>query len=128
MDGSVIPRPRVLLVDDCGDQRDLYELLLAAEADTAVAGRGSEAIAVAVAQHPDVIVLDIEMPGLDGFATCRLLKTNPATASIPVILLTGADYLDAEAQLAGAYAILRKPCPERLLLDAIASAIGGQAR
>lgn len=120
-------RPSVLLVDDCGDQRDLYELLLASEFDVWCASRGQEAIVVAAVRRPHVIVLDVQMPDMDGFETCRRLKRNRDTAAIPVIMLTGSDYIPDEARFAGAFLVLEKPCPEPKLVAAIASAIAGQA-
>jgi two-component system cell cycle response regulator len=115
----------VLIVDDNGDQRDMYELLLASEFDVATAGRGLEAIGLAATRRPDAIVLDIEMPDMNGFETCRRLKSNPSTRHIPVIMLTGGHYIPDEARLVGAFAVLEKPCPEARLVDAIFAAIGG---
>ncbi len=121
-------RVSVLLVDDCGDQRDLYELLLASEYDVLTAARGAEALVLAALRQPDVIVLDIEMPEMNGFETCRRLKADPSTRSIPVIMLTGSDYIPDEVRLAGAFAVLDKPCPDRTLVETIASAVTGIAR
>ena len=118
-------RPEILLIDDCGDQRDLYELLLESEFDVVGAAGGVQGLALAAARRPDVIVLDIEMPGMDGIETCRRLKADPSTASIPVVMLTGSDYLPAETQLAGVFAVLEKPCPDRKLVDTIVAAIIG---
>ena len=118
-------RPEVLLIDDCGDQRDLYELLLESEFDVVGAAGGVQGLALAAARRPDVIVLDIEMPGMDGIETCRRLKADPSTASIPVVMLTGSDYLPAETLLAGVFAVLEKPCPDRKLVDTIVAAIIG---
>jgi two-component system cell cycle response regulator len=124
MDGAA-RRPSILIVDDCGDQRDLYALLLASEFDVIGAGRGEEAIALAAERRPDVIVLDIEMPGIDGFETCRRLKADRSTASIPVVMLTGSRYEPADSLVAGAFAVLEKPCPDRTLVDTIVAAIIG---
>ena len=118
-------RPEILLIDDCGDQRDLYELLLESEFDVVGASGGVQGLALAVARRPDVIVLDIDMPGMDGFETCRRLKADPSTASIPIVMLTGSDYLPAETLLAGVFAVLEKPCPDRKLVDTIVAAIIG---
>lgn len=121
-------RVSVLIVDDCGDQRDLYALLLASEYDVLSASRGAEALAFAAARRPDVIILDIEMPEMNGFETCRRLKGDPSTRDIPVIMLTGSAYILDEARLAGAFVVLEKPCPDRTLVEAIASAVTGIAR
>jgi CheY-like chemotaxis protein len=117
-------RASVLLVDDCGDQRDLYQLLLASEFEVATASRGAEAITVAAKARPDVIVLDIEMPEMNGFETCRRLKAAPETQAIPIVMLTARDYIPDEARLAGAFAVLEKPCPEGRLVQTILAAIG----
>jgi CheY-like chemotaxis protein len=117
-------RLSVLLVDDCAEQRDLYEFVLAPDFDIRTASRGAEAIALAQAQPPDVIVLDISMPEMSGLETCRRLKANRATATIPVIMLTGLDHALNQGLLAGAFTVLEKPCPDRKLIEAIATAVG----
>lgn len=128
MDELVEPRPSVLLVDDSDDERDLYELLLASEFDIVHACRGAEALALASAKRPSVVVLDIAMPGIDGFETCRRLKADPSTAKIPVVMLTASDFVPAEALVAGAFAVLTKPCPDRMLVETIVRALSGVVR
>ena len=101
-------------------QLDLYELALANQYTIARARSGQETLAVALAERPDVIVLDVLMPGQeDGFTTCAKLHEHPGTATIPVLLLTAHDGVDLEARAvsAGATMLLHKPCPaERLAL------------
>jgi CheY-like chemotaxis protein len=128
MNDSGRRRPFVLLVDDCGDQRDLYELLLESEFDIAAVSRGEHALALAAARRPDVVVLDIQMPGMDGFETCRRLKADPDTASIPIVMLTGGDYVPADALVAGVFAVLEKPCPERRLVETVDAALAARRR
>ena len=84
----------LLLVDDCVTERDLYELVLRPNFQILTAGRGVEGLAVAVAKRPDVIILDVMMPGIDGWETCTRIKGHPVTSNIPVILLTGSDDRD----------------------------------
>ncbi len=127
-------RPRVLLVDDSAEYRDLYAMMLEHTATVVTASRGDDAIALANAQALDAIVLDVMMPGMDGWQTCERLKVSPLTSGIPVIMLTALDGLDvpARAEQVGAAAVLIKPCsPERLGL-AIAAAVqrrfGGSRR
>jgi CheY-like chemotaxis protein len=111
--------PHVLFVDDSDEQRDLYAAMLEPVAKVVAAARGEEALALAAGDPPDVILLDVMMPGMDGWETCRRLKANPATSRIPVIMLTSLDGVDvpARARRAGAIAVLMKPCPlERLVL------------
>jgi len=110
----------VLVVDDDPALRELvrtsFEMLhvRVEEAD----GAASAATSIA-ANHPDVIVLDVGMPGVDGLAFCRSLKSDPQTRDIPVVLLTG----NAESELsgwdAGAGAFLRKPFSPLALLNVV---------
>ena len=72
-------RPTVLLVDDCREQRDIYEIVLARDFRVVTAGRGLDALALATSERPDVVVLDVMMPGIDGWETCTRLKVDPAT-------------------------------------------------
>jgi CheY-like chemotaxis protein len=84
--------------------------------DTARDGR--EAVRFARVARPDLIVMDLQMPGVDGWAAIRQLKSDPKTANIPVIVLTGhdlKDYLKHSAVAEGAAAYLTKPLsPEQL--------------
>jgi two-component system cell cycle response regulator len=118
-------RPRLLLVDDCAPERDLYETMLEVEFNVLTAARGSDALALATRERLDAIVLDVNMPGMDGWETCARIKSDAATADIPVIMLTGADDVDLieHAAAVGAMALLRKPCPAEQLRDTIAGAL-----
>jgi len=90
----------ILIVDDEIQDRKLLEALLRPEGYlTFSAANGEEALA-SIAQHaPDLILLDIMMPGMDGYQVASLLKANPATANIPIIMLTA--LIDRSASLAG---------------------------
>jgi len=80
----------VLVVDDSPDTLSLInDTLEQAGIDTLVALDGSQALNIARRLRPDMILLDAVMPGLDGFETCRLLKSEPELAAIPVIFMTG---------------------------------------
>ena len=118
-------RYQLLLVDDCVAERDLYELVLEHEFRVLTAGRGDAGVAIAAKEHPDVVVLDVMMPGLDGWETCTRLKSDPRTASIPVIMLTATDdpNLVPRAQAVGAAAVLTKPCTAGHLRATIETAI-----
>lgn len=112
-------RLRVLLVDDSSEHRDLYAMMLEDFAHVVTASRGEDALVMAGAEPPDAIILDVMMPGLNGWQVCQCLSSNPITARIPVIMLTSSDDgdLTARARQAGASAVLAKPCPvERLVL------------
>lgn len=85
----------VLLIDDSlTDLRLLMDMMSSRRLRVSVALEGERGYWFAVTQCPGLILLDVRMPNLDGFATCRLLKANPKTRSIPVIFLTAADDLD----------------------------------
>jgi response regulator RpfG family c-di-GMP phosphodiesterase len=102
---------RILLVDDDPMLRTLVRTTLEVidvEIEEAETTRG--AAAVVAEWRPDVIVLDVGLPGEDGLVFCRELKLNPATAGIRVVVLTGSDSgTETAARLAGADAFLRKP-------------------
>lgn len=127
-------RPRVLMVDDSAEIRDLYAMMLEQTATVVTASRGEDALTMAATQHFDAIVLDVIMPGMDGWRTCERLKTNPATSGVPVIMLTSWDGPDvpARAERVGATAVLIKPCPLERIVIAIEAAVqrrfGGQRR
>jgi len=88
-------RPLVLLVDDNADTRQLHALYLGQEGcETVEASNGFEAFDKALKRHPDVIVMDLRMPKLDGWETIRLLKNRGQTKEIPVVALTGDDNIE----------------------------------
>ena len=82
--------PVILAVDDAEDIRALIATILGQKARMKIAADALEAMREALSRpQPDLILLDVEMPGTGGFEVCRALKANPATAQIPVIFLTG---------------------------------------
>jgi CheY-like chemotaxis protein len=105
-------RPVVLLVDDIDDQRELYaQELRQLGFKVLQAGGGVEAIATAVDARPDIIIMDLAMPGLDGFGATRVLKRMAMTRRIPIVALTAhGEHLTREwARAAGCDAYLTKP-------------------
>jgi CheY-like chemotaxis protein len=101
------------VVDDEPDSVDLYEeYLRGAGWDVGAAQTGDEALVIAPVYLPDVIVMDLCMPGLDGFQTMLRLKVDPRTARIPIVVLTGlAEGRSAKrAMRVGARFVLIKPC------------------
>jgi len=104
---------RILAADDEADVRLLLELALGMHPDIAltIVSSGRDAVERALAEQFDVIVLDGMMPDLDGAATCRLLKADPRTASVPVVFLTAltSDSARAELRAAGAAGFVAKP-------------------
>ena len=112
------PPFRVLPVDDQPFFLDLArDLLTSAGFEVLTASSGTAGLEVALAERPDAILLDVEMPEIDGFETCRLLKANAATTAIPVVILTSA--LDARlkdraAEAGAAASFLKAISPDRL--------------
>lgn len=117
---------RVLVVDDIAANRLLLrELLEPGGNEVMEAANGSTALELAVAQSPDVVLLDVQMPGMDGFEVCRRLKASEATAAIPVVLVT---VLDAREDRiagirAGATDFLTKPVDRTELVLRVGNAI-----
>ncbi len=113
MNASNLPtRATVLIVDDEVRNVKLLETLLKAEGyATLCAGNGIEAIALAEAAQPDLILLDVMMPDMDGFETVARLKADPRTKPVPVIMVTALDDRDSKLRAldAGAEEFLSKP-------------------
>lgn len=85
-------RSKILIVDDSAfEQRMLADLLSEMPYKVSVAFNGLQGYQLALANRPDLILLDVRMPNMDGYTACRLLKANPVTQDIPVIFLSGAD-------------------------------------
>lgn len=113
-----MPSKLVLLVDDVADNVDMYtQYLEFCGFHVEAAANGMEAVKKALELHPAVIVMDLSMPLLDGWAATRALKADPRTADIRVIVLTGHALkgMAEAAEAAGADAYVVKPClPEQL--------------
>jgi CheY-like chemotaxis protein len=115
-------QPLVLLVDDYPDAREMYrEYLVFSGFDVAEASSGREAVDKAAAIQPDIILMDLSLPGMDGWEATRLLKGQPATEAIPVVALTGHALAghSEDARRAGCDAFITKPCLPDALVDAI---------
>lgn len=81
-------RPNVMVVDDTPLNLSLMESILSADYSVQLANSGAKAIELATAAAPDLILLDVMMPEMDGFEVCRRLKADPATSHVPVIFVT----------------------------------------
>ena len=87
---AITRRSRVLVADDTESVRALFRKLSAAEGHDVIAVQdGAEALEAVHEHHPDVILLDVSMPQVDGLEVCRRLKADPATRLTPVVLVTG---------------------------------------
>ena len=111
--------PLILLVDDYRDALDIWEWYLRSRGyEVLTATNGVEAVRIAKTAHPDVIVMDLQLPRLTGCEAARILRATPETMDIPLIAATGFSHdrqLD-EARAAGFNRIVIKPCdPPRLV-------------
>lgn len=119
---------RILIIDDEQDIQAVAQLTLEAVGGWTVmtASSGSEGVAIAIAQSPDLILLDVMMPDMDGIATLQMLQRTPQTQAIPIIFMT------AKAQAAeqrhftelGVTGIITKPFKAMLLPGQIAALLG----
>ena len=114
------PKPVILAVDDTPENLDVVRRILAANYTVRVAINGLVALKIAQKQLPDLILLDVNMPDMDGFEVCRRLKCDKLTEHIPVIFLTGE--LDTSSKQKGlnlgAADYVTKPIdPDTLLLS-----------
>ena len=103
---------RVLIVDDERKNRQLLEVILGQEGyGVLTATCGEEALVVAVGSLPDVILLDVMMPGMSGYEVVATIKANPATRHIPVVMLSALDDRNSmmHGMSAGAEGFLAKP-------------------
>ncbi len=114
------PRGHVLVVDDNPDSVALLSDLLALEGYHVHAAVGDLVLPLARAVHPDLILLDAHMPGLDGAALSRLLRADPCTAAIPRVAVTADPDLRARAAEMGAVAAVGKPFEVPALLCCVA--------
>ena len=113
--GSQSPAPRrsrILVADDTDSIRALYRKLLAADGHQVIdVGDGEAALGAVQKHHPDVVLLDVTMPQIDGLEVCRRVKSDPATRLTPVVLVTGLSDLEHRIKgiEAGADDFLSKP-------------------
>ena len=115
---------RILVVDDIEANVRLLEAKLTAEYyDVLTAHDGPTALAIAASEKPDIVLLDVMMPGMDGFQVCRRLKDDPETRHVPVVLVTALDgRADRIAGLeAGADEFLTKPIDDVMLFARVRS-------
>lgn len=119
-------KERVLVIDDEEDISRLVEHHLDAEGYVVLrAASGEEGIAAARTQRPDLIILDLMLPGIDGLDVCRILKRDQATAKIPIIMLTAkSDEADIVAGLElGADDYVTKPFSPKVLIARVRTAL-----
>lgn len=116
-----LAKPLLLIVDDDQTNRELLRYMLEFDFDTAEIGNSSLCLPAIQTQRPDMILLDVMMPGIDGDDICYSLKKDPDTKSIPVIFISALsrqDYLDNFGELL-ANDYITKPVGAGLLLQTI---------
>jgi two-component system, cell cycle response regulator DivK len=122
MQETLSSSPLVLMIDDVEDNRDMYAQIVShAGWRAAAAADGEEGLKLAEALKPNVIVLDMGLPKMDGWEVANRLKSAPATSGIPVIALTGHVTREARqrAITAGVDEFIAKPCLPVDLVEAI---------
>ena len=125
-----MPTARILVVDDDRLLRQMVRNLLeGADCAVAEAVDGADGLAQAAALQPDLILLDVMMPNVDGYTACSRLKADPATQAIPVIFLTASadPSLNRRAYVLGAVACLTKPFRREALVAVVQTTLHGVA-
>ena len=113
-------KPTILVVDDTPENLLLISDLLRKLYKVKVVNNGPRALSIAQADpQPDLILLDIMMPGMDGYEACQQLKSNPATQNIPVVFLTARTEEDEKGLELGAVGYLTKPVKSALLMEVL---------
>jgi len=122
---GVIERPRVLLADDNRDMREYVQRLLERRYEVTAVSDGQQALAEVLKNPPDLVLTDVMMPGMDGFQLLHELRQRPASAALPVIMLSAraGEEAQAEGMEAGADDYLVKPFTARELLARVGAHI-----
>ena len=118
---------RILVVDDQEDNRRiLRDLLTASGFEVIEAKTGEESVALAEAETPSLILMDIQLPGIDGYEATRQIKAKPALSATPLIVVTSYALSgdEAKAFAAGADAYVSKPFSPRALLAKVREFLG----
>jgi CheY-like chemotaxis protein len=115
----------VLIVDDDEAIAELWATVLSRTPGVCAThvNNGTEAIRLAHQLHPDVVLMDLAMPGIDGLTATRQLKADPMTARVPVIAVTGSTYASEDARAAGCDGFLTKPLEPDALVREISAVL-----
>lgn len=132
MERRVSPRSqRILIADDSEDIRDLWRIWLTIWGfEVEEAENGAEAVRKTIASHPDLVLMDMWMPVMDGYHATRLIKENATTADVPVLALSAHAVSPGpeNAMAAGCEMFLSKPVEPDVLLEEIRHALGARHR
>jgi CheY-like chemotaxis protein len=118
----------VLIVDDEERNRKLLEVFTKADGyQTIAVDSGEQGLAMAIARQPDVVLLDLMMPEMDGFEVARSLKSHPATRNIPVVIVSSLDDAASRSRMAaaGAEQLIVKPIDRWELSRSLAALVKG---
>ncbi len=114
---------RILVVDDAPMNIRLLSEVLRDSYAVCAATSGEAALEIARSQRPDLILLDVVMPEMDGYEVCRRLKDDPRTRSIPVIFVTALEEEASKALDLGALGVITKPISPALVLAQVAACL-----
>lgn len=127
---TIVSHALVLIIEDYQDCCDLYGTYLGLIGFRVLtASNGLEGIRLAAEAHPDVILMDLNLPGIDGYETTRRLKNNDATRDIPVVALTAQNLPRADwLRRAGFESAIAKPVLPETVGDVVARVVRGRTR
>lgn len=115
-------KPRVLVVDDESDFIQLMKYNLENQGfDILTAGDGVQALNVARRELPDVVLIDLMLPDIDGFSVCEILRSQPSTSKVPIIVVSALDgeYVRSRGIQAGVACCFKKPVDMKMLGESI---------
>jgi len=117
-------KPRVLVVDDESDFTELLKFNLQSQGfDILSAADGMEALNIARRELPDVVLVDLMLPDLDGFSVCEILRSQPSTSQVPIIVVSALDgeYVRGRGLQTGVACCFKKPVDMKMLGESIRS-------
>jgi len=116
---------KVLLVEDNDDNRTLFGIILRYHGfEVLEAADGETAVSIAREHRPDIILMDLGLPGIDGLEATLRLKSDPHTAAIPVLAVTAYHSAELDARAAGCDGFLTKPCPPDRVIHEVRRYLG----
>ena len=123
-----IDKKKILIVDDESSVRRVLRKMLSKNYIVLEAEDGEEAVNMARKEKPDLVLMDLMMPKMDGYTSCHVIKTEPVTKAIPVVMLTAVDHeLNVKlGQELGADGYITKPFRSQDLLDSVDSFLRGE--
>jgi len=110
---------RILIADDEPDTLFFLTTILSKKGYEVIACKNAFEVAIRIAEQPDLVLLDINMPGKKGTEVCKEIKNNSLTSSIPIILISGNDDVAAECRNCSANTFLQKPITIPALLNMV---------